>query len=80
MAIHNADIAAALDEIADLLELEETNPFRVRAYCNAARRPPSHHTAEPGADLPLWMDAYLKGGKVLKLESAGEPGPRADLE
>jgi DNA polymerase (family 10) len=34
---HNADIAAIFDEIADLLELEEANPFRVRAYHNAVR-------------------------------------------
>jgi DNA polymerase (family 10) len=37
MAIHNADIAAAFNEIADLLELQNANPFRVRAYRNAAR-------------------------------------------
>jgi DNA polymerase (family 10) len=37
MPIHNADIAAALERIADLLELESANPFRVRAYRNAAR-------------------------------------------
>ncbi len=35
--IHNADIAAALDEIADLLDIEGANPFRIRAYRNAAR-------------------------------------------
>ncbi len=33
----NARIAADLDEIADLLELQDANPFRVRAYRNAAR-------------------------------------------
>src|SRR5579862_3310272 len=37
MPIHNIDIARAFDEVADLLELEEANPFRVRAYRNAAR-------------------------------------------
>ncbi|MDD3450221.1 MAG: DNA polymerase/3'-5' exonuclease PolX, partial [Gammaproteobacteria bacterium] len=37
MPTHNADIAAALNEIADLLEIEAANPFRVRAYRNAAR-------------------------------------------
>ncbi len=37
MPVHNADVAAVFDEIADLLELEEANPFRVRAYRNAAR-------------------------------------------
>ncbi|MDX1489146.1 MAG: DNA polymerase/3'-5' exonuclease PolX [Acidiferrobacterales bacterium] len=37
MPIHNSDIAAIFDEIADLLEIEGANPFRVRAYRNAAR-------------------------------------------
>ncbi len=37
MPLHNADIAAIFDEIADLLEIEGANPFRVRAYRNAAR-------------------------------------------
>jgi len=34
---HNADIAAIFSEIADLLEIEQANPFRIRAYRNAAR-------------------------------------------
>ena len=38
MPIHNADIAAVFGEIADRLEIEDANPFRVRAYRNAARR------------------------------------------
>lgn len=37
MAAHNPDIAQALDDLADLLELDDANPFRVRAYRNAAR-------------------------------------------
>ncbi|HSN32419.1 MAG TPA: DNA polymerase/3'-5' exonuclease PolX, partial [Ideonella sp.] len=37
MPIVNADVAAAFDEIADLLEVQGGNPFRVRAYRNAAR-------------------------------------------
>jgi DNA polymerase (family 10) len=37
MPVHNADIARAFDEIADLLELRNENPFRIRAYRNAAR-------------------------------------------
>ena len=37
MTIHNADIAAIFEEMADLLELEQSNLFRVRAYRNAAR-------------------------------------------
>jgi DNA polymerase (family 10) len=38
MAVHNADIAAVFEEIADLLEIRNDNPFRVRAYRNAARQ------------------------------------------
>ncbi len=37
MPVHNADIAAAFSEIADLLEIQGANAFRVRAYRNAAR-------------------------------------------
>jgi len=37
MPLHNEDIAAVFDEIADLLELEGDNPFRIRAYRNGAR-------------------------------------------
>ncbi|MBK8377120.1 MAG: DNA polymerase/3'-5' exonuclease PolX [Nitrospira sp.] len=37
MTVHNADVAAAFEEMADLLEIEGANPFRVRAYRFAAR-------------------------------------------
>ena len=35
--MNNTDIARIFDEIADLLELQGANPFRIRAYRNAAR-------------------------------------------
>ncbi len=37
MVMPNADIADIFNRIADLLEIEGENPFRVRAYRNAAR-------------------------------------------
>ncbi|KIO48611.1 DNA polymerase/3'-5' exonuclease PolX [Nitrosospira sp. NpAV] len=37
MPRHNADIAAIFEEIANLLEIQGANPFRIRAYRNAAR-------------------------------------------
>jgi DNA polymerase (family 10) len=37
MAVHNSDIAEVFDQVADILEIEGSNPFRVRAYRNAAR-------------------------------------------
>src|SRR5215216_565567 len=33
----NAEIAAVLEKIADLLETQNANPFRVRAYRDGAR-------------------------------------------
>lgn len=37
MPIHNEDVARVFDEIADLLEIQGANRFRVRAYRNASR-------------------------------------------
>ncbi len=37
MTVHNSEVADLFDRLADLLELEDANPFRVRAYRNAAR-------------------------------------------
>jgi len=35
--IHNAEIAAVCNQIADLLEIKGDNPFRIRTCRNAAR-------------------------------------------
>src|SRR3970040_2447395 len=37
MPIHSANITVISEEIADLLEIQAANPFRIRAYRNAAR-------------------------------------------
>ena len=37
MPVVNAEIASQLDKVADLLDIEGANPFRVRAYRKAAR-------------------------------------------
>jgi DNA polymerase (family 10) len=47
--IENAEVARILREAADLLELENANPFRVRAYRNAART--VEELAEPVAAM-----------------------------
>ncbi len=52
----NPAIATALDQVADLLEIQGANPFRVRAYRNAARTVTMHavpmrQLLEEGADL-----------------------------
>jgi DNA polymerase (family 10) len=66
MPIHNADIAAAFEEIADLLEIQGANPFRVRAYRNAART-----VGELGRDVAAMLE---EGRELPKL-----PGIGADL-
>ena len=45
----NVEIAAVLEEIADLLEFQGANPFRIRAYRNGARV--IHDLTESVADL-----------------------------
>src|SRR3989454_3422192 len=47
--MQNADIARLFDEVADLLEIQDANPLRVRAYRNAART--IRDFPEPLADL-----------------------------
>ena len=66
MPLRNAEIAAIFTEIADLLEIEEANPFRVRAYRNAARI-----VSELGRDV---RDMLARGEDLTRL-----PGIGADL-
>jgi Helix-hairpin-helix domain len=37
MLVHNEDVARAFDQMVDVLERQQANPFRIRAYRNAAR-------------------------------------------
>ncbi len=37
MPLHNSDMAARFNRLANLLEIQGANPFRIRAYRNAAR-------------------------------------------
>jgi DNA polymerase (family 10) len=64
MPVHNADIARCFDEIADLLELGDENPFRVRAYRNAARV-----VGELGVDI---AQTLAEGHELPKLPGIGE--------
>ena len=49
MPIHNADVAALFEEVADLLAIQGENAFRIRAYRNAART--LNQLSRPVADL-----------------------------
>jgi len=64
MPIHNADIAAIFEEIADLLEIEGANVFRVRAYRNAART-----LQELGRDVRTMLH---KGEDLTELPGIGD--------
>lgn len=64
MPVHNADIAAVFDEIADRLEIQGANPFRIRAYRNAARTL---------GELPQAARALLeKGEDLTRLPGIGD--------
>lgn len=64
MPVHNQDIAAIFDEIADLLELEEANPFRVRAYRRGAETVRSQ-----GREL---SDQVAAGRDLTRLQGIGD--------
>src|SRR5438874_140719 len=61
--MQNPDIARVFDEVADLLEIQDANPFRVRAYRNAARTI---------RDYPEPIVAHLEaGGGITQIAVAG---------
>jgi len=64
MPVHNAEIADIFNRYAVLLEIADANPFRIRAYRNAAR------TIQ---DLPQSVESMLGEGKDLsELPGIGE--------
>ncbi len=82
MSIHNADIAAAFDEIADLLSIQGANAFRIRAYRRAAQNirglthqiaeaaDPASYEAVPGigADLAAKIAQLIRTGHLAALQ------------
>ena len=81
--MQNDEIANAFDEIGDLLEIQNANAFRVRAYRNAART--LRDLAEPVADLaddPDALDELPAIGKDLaeKIRTLVTTGTLPQLE
>ncbi len=90
--VENAEIARLFRELADLLEIEEANPFRVRAYRRAARtvegapdsiaelarRHPEQLTDLPGIgdDLARKIVEIAGTGHLALLQEAGRRLPR----
>ena len=66
MPVHNAEIVEDFNRYATLLEIKGANPFRIRAYRNAAR------TIQ---NLPHALDSMLREGK----DFADLPGIGRDL-
>jgi DNA polymerase (family 10) len=91
-SVENADVARLLVELADLLEIQGANPFRVRAYRNAARTVESLtrslndmvRTGDDltelqgiGDDLASHIGEILETGSFAMLEEVVEEVPRS---
>ncbi len=95
MPVHNSEIAEAFEQIANLLEITGANPFRVRAYRNAARTVAGHPTELRrfvagddeltdlpgiGDDLSDKITEFVKTGKIGLLEQLKSELPPGLLE
>jgi DNA polymerase (family 10) len=89
--VENLEIAAALKEFGDLLEIKGSNPFRIRAYRNAVRTindltRPLAVMVEAGEDLTVLpgigkemashIQELVEWGELSALEELGEEVPR----
>ncbi|MFO1392292.1 MAG: DNA polymerase/3'-5' exonuclease PolX [Steroidobacteraceae bacterium] len=95
MTVHNAEIAGIFDELADLLEIREENPFRIRAYRNAAQFIRGHGrsmselvaagadlSALPGIgkDLAAKIETIVSSGRLPLLEQVRAKVPAPLVE
>jgi DNA polymerase (family 10) len=94
LAPRNEDIARGFDETADILEIEQENPFRVRAYRNAARtlRSLGEEVADEvargenlaglpgvGEDLAAQIVEMVSTGHLRKLDALRPTAPKLAL-
>ncbi len=92
MAVQNSDVKDLFNKVADLLEIEGANPFRVRAYRNAARsisgltRNVSEMVREGqdltgvagiGKDLAGKIREIVETGRLAQLEALEKKSPGA---
>lgn len=82
--MENPEVALVFDEVADLLEIQGGNPFRIRAYRNASRtirdisEPLANSTEKKLAELPgIGKDL---AGKILTITKTGDLPLRRELE
>lgn len=69
--IHNNEVAAIFNQIADLLEINGDNPFRIRAYRNAARM---LNTLAPSVQTMVAEKRDLKDLPGIGVDLAGKIG------
>ena len=89
--MENFEISTALEELADLLEIQGANPFRIRAYRNAIRtidgltRPLRVMAAEEerltdlpgiGKEIASHIEELLATGRLTVLEEVAKEVPR----
>ena len=95
MPVQNTEIATMLNDLADLLEIEGANRFRVRAYRNGARTVAEHPrhmsdlvatgddlTALPGIgkELAAKIQEMVETGRLSKLEEVKQRTPGSLLQ
>ncbi|MFA6238026.1 MAG: DNA polymerase/3'-5' exonuclease PolX [Bacteriovorax sp.] len=95
MDVSNAEIAQAFEKIAICLELENANPFRIRAYYNAARvinglpQPVTDLLAKEsdlseyrgiGKDLAQKIQGFVETGHIPLLDQLSKRHPKGLIE
>lgn len=93
--MENVEIARILEDMADLLELQDANPFRIRAYRNAARTVEAHTTPlrklvadgadltdlqGVGKDIARYIAELVTTGKLSVLEELAKEVPRSLID
>ncbi len=93
--MENVEIAAVLDEVATLLEIKGANPFRIRAYQNAARTVEEHSTplrkmiddgtaltdlSGIGKDIAAHITELVREGRLTVLDELTAEIPRSLIE
>ncbi len=91
----NEDVARSFDEVAEILELKDDNPFRIRAYRNAARtlRGLGNEVGDMllqgqdlaqlpgiGDDLAEQIAEMVHTGRLSKLDEIASSAPHLPLE
>ena len=91
----NEDVARSFDEVAEILELKDDNPFRIRAYRNAARtlRGLGNEVGDMllqgqdlaelpgiGDDLAEQIAEMVHTGRLAKLDEIASSAPHLALE